>query len=331
MRISGTEPSSYMYMHTRAMHKCCSMGTNCAPLIADIFLYSYEADFIQSLLSTRRKQLTSRFNFTYRYIDDVLSINNPEFENYLGQTYPVELETWTLPFITNVTISISTSQIVLSWVAIFQPRPPIAILQFIRYARACSSYGCFILRATRLSNKLLRDTSSNAWNRHSGSFMVDTGILFNNMKFPFYDCLMTSCDLTICNDNPLLIRLCTELDLLLEHLRRMWHANRGRLLLRTPGPVLFGLAYVLLIETNPFSELVVTFPDYTLRLSLGTFSILHIFFVLIKLTYNFHKSYFVRFAFYILLFNYIPHRKTRTITLHAKHIWRLLIVNIFRS
>ena len=31
------------------------MGTNCAPLLADIFLYSYEADFIQSLLSTGKK------------------------------------------------------------------------------------------------------------------------------------------------------------------------------------------------------------------------------------------------------------------------------------
>ena len=68
------------------------MGTHCAPLLADICLYSYEAEFIQSLLSTGRKQLASRFNFTYRYIDDVLSINNPEFENYLGQMYPVELE-----------------------------------------------------------------------------------------------------------------------------------------------------------------------------------------------------------------------------------------------
>ena len=36
--------------------------------------------------------MASRFNFTYRYIDDVLSINNPEFENDLGQMYPVELE-----------------------------------------------------------------------------------------------------------------------------------------------------------------------------------------------------------------------------------------------
>ena len=65
------------------------MGTS---LLADIFLYSYEAEFIQPLLSTGRKQLVSRFNFTYRNIDDVFSINNPEFENYLGQMYPVELE-----------------------------------------------------------------------------------------------------------------------------------------------------------------------------------------------------------------------------------------------
>ena len=68
------------------------MGTNCAPLPADIFLYSYEAEFIQSLLSTGKKKIASQFNFTYRYIDDVLSINNPDFENDLGQMYPAELE-----------------------------------------------------------------------------------------------------------------------------------------------------------------------------------------------------------------------------------------------
>ena len=46
----------------------------CAPLLADIFLYSYEAEFIQSLLSAGKKRLASQFNFTYRYIDDVLSM-----------------------------------------------------------------------------------------------------------------------------------------------------------------------------------------------------------------------------------------------------------------
>ena len=34
------------------------MGTNYAPLLADIFLYSYEAEFIQSLLSTRKNKIS---------------------------------------------------------------------------------------------------------------------------------------------------------------------------------------------------------------------------------------------------------------------------------
>ena len=68
------------------------MDTNCAPLLADIFLYSYDAKFIQFLHSTERKRLAAQFSFTYINIDDVLSINNPDFEDYLGQMYPPELE-----------------------------------------------------------------------------------------------------------------------------------------------------------------------------------------------------------------------------------------------
>ena len=47
---------------------------------------------MQSLLSDGKKQLPSQFNFTYRYIDDVFSINNHDFENSLGQINPAELE-----------------------------------------------------------------------------------------------------------------------------------------------------------------------------------------------------------------------------------------------
>ena len=68
------------------------MGTNCASLLDDIFLYSNEAEFIQPLLSAGKKLLASLFNLTYRYIDDVLSIKYPEFENYLGNMYAAELE-----------------------------------------------------------------------------------------------------------------------------------------------------------------------------------------------------------------------------------------------
>ena len=42
------------------------MGTNCAPLLADLFLYSYEAECVQSLLQAGKKHLAQQFNFTYR-------------------------------------------------------------------------------------------------------------------------------------------------------------------------------------------------------------------------------------------------------------------------
>ena len=56
-----------------------STTTNCAPLLADLFLYSYDAEFVQSLLKADKKHLAQQFNFTYRYIDDVLSLKNTKF------------------------------------------------------------------------------------------------------------------------------------------------------------------------------------------------------------------------------------------------------------
>ena len=66
------------------------MGTNFAPLLADLFLYSYEAEFVQSLLQAGKKHLAQQFNF--RYIDDVLSLKNTKFAEYLEFIYPRELE-----------------------------------------------------------------------------------------------------------------------------------------------------------------------------------------------------------------------------------------------
>ena len=45
---------------------------------------------LYTLFALGRKVTASQFNFTYRYIDSVLSINNSDFENYLGQMYPTE-------------------------------------------------------------------------------------------------------------------------------------------------------------------------------------------------------------------------------------------------
>jgi hypothetical protein len=40
------------------------MGTYCAPLLAGLFLHSYEADVIQELLKKNEKKLARLFNFT---------------------------------------------------------------------------------------------------------------------------------------------------------------------------------------------------------------------------------------------------------------------------
>ena len=57
------------------------MGTNCAPLVADLFLcFVNQADIIDA------------FNSTSRYLDDILNINNVYFDNMVSQIYPSELQ-----------------------------------------------------------------------------------------------------------------------------------------------------------------------------------------------------------------------------------------------
>jgi hypothetical protein len=56
--------------------------TNCAPLLADLFLYSCESEFLQKLVKDKKIHEAGAFNFTYRYIDDVLSINNSRFAEF---------------------------------------------------------------------------------------------------------------------------------------------------------------------------------------------------------------------------------------------------------
>jgi hypothetical protein len=70
------------------------MGTNCAPLLADLFLYSYEAEYIPKLRTTREEKslFAVAFNSIFRYIDEILSINNNQFHSYVNSIYPNELE-----------------------------------------------------------------------------------------------------------------------------------------------------------------------------------------------------------------------------------------------
>jgi len=68
------------------------MSTNYAPLLVDLFLYYYEADFIQGLLKKNDKKLFRSFDFTFLYKDDVLSLNNFTFGDFVDRIYPIEFE-----------------------------------------------------------------------------------------------------------------------------------------------------------------------------------------------------------------------------------------------
>ena len=68
------------------------MGTNCAPLVADLFLFCYERDFMLSLSDNNQTDIIKACNPTSRYLDDLLNSDNPYFEQMVGQIYPTELQ-----------------------------------------------------------------------------------------------------------------------------------------------------------------------------------------------------------------------------------------------
>ena len=68
------------------------MGTNCAPLIVDLFLYCYERDFMSNLQKPKRFDLIDKFNDTSRYLDDIFTIDNSEFAEHIPDINPRELQ-----------------------------------------------------------------------------------------------------------------------------------------------------------------------------------------------------------------------------------------------
>jgi len=157
------------------------MGTNCAPLLADLFLYSYETEFLQNLVRNKRMKDAKSFNFTYRYIDDVLSINNSSFSQWLPSIYPPELE---IKETTETPCSASFLDLHLEFdssgklsTKIYDKRDDfdfkiinfpylcsniptspaygVYISQLIRYARACTNYSDFLESHRHLRNRLL--------------------------------------------------------------------------------------------------------------------------------------------------------------------------------
>ena len=68
------------------------MGTNCAPLVADMFLFCYDRDFMLSLTDDNQSEIIEAFNSTSRYLDDLFNIDNNFFDIMVNHIYPSELQ-----------------------------------------------------------------------------------------------------------------------------------------------------------------------------------------------------------------------------------------------
>ncbi len=157
------------------------MGTNCAPLVADLFLYCYERDFMLSLSPDTQANIITAFNNTSRYLDDILNMDNPFFSQLVDTIYPQELQ---LNKTNNLDTGASFLDLNLSiynnfiHTKIYDKRDDfnfsivnfphldgdvphatsygVYISQLIRFARACSHVEDFNERNQYITNKLLQ-------------------------------------------------------------------------------------------------------------------------------------------------------------------------------
>ena len=56
------------------------MGTICVPLVAGLFMFCYERDFMLSLSDNNQVDIIEAFNYTLTYLGELLNIDNPHFK-----------------------------------------------------------------------------------------------------------------------------------------------------------------------------------------------------------------------------------------------------------
>ena len=156
------------------------MDTYCAPLIVDSFLYCYDRDIMSHIYKSNRHDLKDMFNDTFRYLDDIFTIDNPEFEKDIPDIYPAELQLnkantsdKEASFL-KLNIKVTGSDIHTSvydkrddfgfpivnfpWLNGDVPRLPsygIYISQLVRFARCCISVFYFHSKNLQITSKLL--------------------------------------------------------------------------------------------------------------------------------------------------------------------------------
>ena len=147
----------------------------------DLFLHTFEYDF---MLRTMKQDMTKavQFSNTFRYIDDLLSVNNENFGNYISDIYPSDLELKDTTLTSNEVCYLDTrirngDSNTPFHLSVYDKRDDFSfrivnfphmdsnipanpaygvyISQLVRYVRICTSKLDFIRRLRRLSSRLL--------------------------------------------------------------------------------------------------------------------------------------------------------------------------------
>ena len=157
------------------------MGTDCAPFLANLFLYSYEYKWIDEQRKQKKVHVLKLFKCCSRYIDDLLTINNYNLmKKKMSEIYPPELKLVpddsdgkTAPFL-DLKVNVEKDGIIST--SIFDKRDDfdfpiinfptlngniphkssygVFIGECVRYARACTYYNDFRDRTVSLVKKL---------------------------------------------------------------------------------------------------------------------------------------------------------------------------------
>ena len=156
------------------------MGTDCAPLLANLFLFYYEYKYMKNLIKTNLI-VAKKFSYTMRYIDDLLTLKNSGFQHAVHEIYPTELE---IKNTTECPTSLSYLDVLITidngkyTTAVFDKRDSftfnivnfphmssnipakpaygVYISQLVRIARICSSFVQFKDRHYILTEKLIK-------------------------------------------------------------------------------------------------------------------------------------------------------------------------------
>ena len=183
------------------------MGTNCAPLLADLFLYSYESEFLDNMIRGGHRKLARSFNLCYRYIDDLIVFNNEKFGDYVKEIYPSQLTvekantSYDLANYLDLTFIIESKLYdkrddfdfhIVNFPFLSSNFPSslsygVYLYQLIRYARSCSYYDDFGYRHKLLVDRLLSQGYEvkrlrNSFKNFMADIMISLGSIRGSVK-----------------------------------------------------------------------------------------------------------------------------------------------------